>query len=179
MRFDLAPLPEAEPILARRVRAGSTIACWSVASVAPMVALDDEDAVIAAADGLADALAATVPAIDARIAGEAPRSWVPLSRAAARRAILNPLRFSMAYRGEPRLGDLATIAVDAFLARFGEDARFLTAQEGFSDLLGIGGHEEALGGYSCNFMLTSATFELAVAAVDWERAGLFVATDED
>ncbi len=180
VRFEIVSLPEAEPILTQPDCSGSAIECWSVASVAPPIALHDRAVVIAAADALVDAQAITTYAIKDAPVGAAPRHWQPLSRSEARRSLLHPLRFSMAYGGTPSLGDLAALAVDAFLARFSEDARFFTGRAGFARLLKEDGSRAPGGGsYSVGVLLTGATFEMVVVAIDWDRAGLFLASDED
>ncbi|MCE9579136.1 MAG: hypothetical protein K8W52_38795 [Deltaproteobacteria bacterium] len=178
MRFEVASLPEAAPILAQPDLIGSTIVCWTVAAVAPMIALYDPAAVGAAADALVAAHAEDTRGIDRTLATRGPHAWVPITRSDARRALLHPLRYSLAYGGRDRLGDRATTSVDAFLARFGEDARFLTSLSGFVERLDADGRE-SLGGYGVDVILTGATFELVVVTIDWDRAGLLVATDED
>jgi hypothetical protein len=94
--------------------------------------------------------------------------------------MLYPLRFSMAYGGKPKPLAPAADFSDTFLGGFGEEAVFLTAMEGLAEQLTDEGAEPRRGwGYGSRFSVTPATFEVALVALDWERAGLFVATDED
>jgi len=155
-------------------RTGSRIEHWALFAVAPMVDLTDEAAIRAAADALVDA---ELPESPAPPAGA--RHWYDVPRVEARRLLLRPLRFSLAYNVRA-LDAPAFAAADAFLAAFGPDARILSPIEGLGALLDDEGCRPRGGyAYASSFLLTTATFEVGLVIVDWERAGLFVATDED
>lgn len=157
------------------VRTGSEIARWELFAVEPMIDLSDDAAVRAAADELVDAELLKTPAPPA-----GKRLWLDVPRLEVRRLILHALRFSMAYGGPPALDAPAFRAADAFLDSFGRDARFLSPIDTRSPLLDDEGRTPHGGfGYGSYFSLTTATFEVSLVVVDWERAGLFIATDED